>query len=54
MIHIERTRKKRNVPEHTREENTYVSTHDRRTKEDIDGIHTCDDVITVTERKRRR
>jgi hypothetical protein len=35
MIHIERTRKKTNVPEHTRDENTYVSTHGSRTKEDI-------------------
>jgi hypothetical protein len=52
MIHIERTRKKTNVPEHTREENTYASTHDSRTKEDIDGIHACDDVTTM--RKRRK
>jgi hypothetical protein len=47
MIYIERTRKKTNVPEHTREENTYVSMHDSRTKEDIDGIHACDDVTTM-------
>jgi hypothetical protein len=47
MIHIERTRKKTNVPEHTREENLYVSKHDRRTKEDIDVMHACDDVTTM-------
>ncbi len=48
MVHIERTRKKINVPERTREKNKYASTHDSRTKEDIDGIHICNDVITVT------
>ena len=50
MSHEERTRKKRNVPEHTRE-NIYVVMHDIRTKEVIDEIY--DDVTTMIRRKRK-
>jgi hypothetical protein len=49
MIYIKRTRKKTNVPEHTKEENTYAFTHDSRMKEDIDVIHIYDDVTTIYE-----
>jgi len=39
MIGIERKRKTSNVPEHSREESTYTSMRDKKTKEDIDVIH---------------
>jgi hypothetical protein len=42
MIHIQGTRK----------ETMYASTHDNRTKEDIDGIHIHDNVKTMIERKK--
>jgi BRCT domain type II-containing protein len=46
MTHIEKTRKKTNVLKDTREKKTYASTHDSRTKKDIDEIDIYDDVIT--------
>jgi hypothetical protein len=47
----ERTRETASVREHTREENTYVTMHDNRMKEGIDGIY---DITTMIKGKRNR
>ena len=48
----ERTRKTSNISNYTREDNIYVTMHDIRTKEGIDGIY--DDGITMIERKKEK
>jgi hypothetical protein len=52
MIYTGTQRKKTNVPERTKKENIYVSMHDSRTKEDIDGIHIYDKVTKMIEKKK--